>query len=93
MLVNWQNALFAIILFQNGQGEFDTVLVATGRKALSNELNPSAAGLQIHPESGKFVVNTEQTNVPNIYAVGDVLHVSNNIFCHHFKIINPNSAI
>ncbi|VVC44920.1 Hypothetical protein CINCED_3A017509 [Cinara cedri] len=56
------------------QGEFDTVLVATGRKALSKELNPLAAGLEVHPESGKFTVNAEQTNVPNIYAVGDVLH-------------------
>lgn len=65
-----------MISFKNGQGEFDTVLVATGRKALSNELNPSAAGLEIHPESGKFVVNAEQTNISNIYAVGDVLHVS-----------------
>jgi len=50
--------------------------VATGRKALSEELNPSAAGLQVHPESFKFITNAEQTNVPNIYAVGDVLHVS-----------------
>ncbi|KAL4091783.1 hypothetical protein QTP88_026417 [Uroleucon formosanum] len=57
-----------------GQGEYDTVLVATGRKALSEELNPSAAGLQIHPETYKIITNFEQTNIPNIYAVGDVLH-------------------
>ncbi|KAL5238414.1 hypothetical protein ACI65C_005824 [Semiaphis heraclei] len=44
------------------QGEFDTVLVATGRKASSEELNPSAAGLRVHPESFKFIINAEQTN-------------------------------
>lgn len=50
--------------------------MATGRRALSEELNPSAAGLDVHPESGKFVVNAEQTNISNIYAVGDVIHVN-----------------
>lgn len=64
------------LIFQNGQAEFDTVLVATGRRALTEELNPSAAGLIVNPETGKFVANAEQTNVSNIYAVGDVLHVS-----------------
>ncbi|XP_050536910.1 thioredoxin reductase 1, mitochondrial isoform X1 [Daktulosphaira vitifoliae] len=67
LLVEWNGV-------ENNQAEFDTVLVATGRKPLSEELNPSLAGLQTHPESGKFVVNFEQTNVPNIYAVGDVIH-------------------
>ncbi|XP_027842618.1 thioredoxin reductase 1, mitochondrial isoform X1 [Aphis gossypii] len=67
LLVEWEGD-------ENGQGEFDTVLVAVGRKALSEELNPSAAGLEIHPESGKFITVAEQTNIPNIYAVGDVLH-------------------
>lgn len=74
VLIYWINIV--LILFQNGQAEFDTILVATGRKALSEELNPSAAGLQVHPKSGKFNVHAEQTNVPNIFAVGDVLHVS-----------------
>lgn len=78
VLFFYYNCFNFVILLQNGQDEFDTVLVATGRKALSEELNPSAAGLQIHPESGKLIVNDEQTNIPNIYAVGDVLYVSTN---------------
>ncbi|XP_025409963.1 thioredoxin reductase 1, mitochondrial [Sipha flava] len=59
---------------EDGQGEFDTVLVATGRRPLSDELKSSVIGLHTHPESGKFIVQNEQTNIPNIYAVGDVLH-------------------
>jgi len=37
-------------------------------------LNLEAAGL-VAEKNGKFIVNDEeQTNVPNIYAIGDVLH-------------------
>jgi thioredoxin reductase (NADPH) len=54
---------------------YDTVLMAVGRRALTKELNVSAAGIITEPESGKIRVKDEQTNIPNIYAVGDVLHV------------------
>ncbi|KAM3961794.1 thioredoxin reductase 1 isoform 2-T2 [Aphomia sociella] len=52
---------------------FDTVLLATGRYALTKQLNLPAAGINTVTESGKVVAETEQTNVPHIYAVGDVL--------------------
>lgn len=59
---------------------FDTVLFAVGRRALTEELSVSSAGVITHPENGKIFVQDEQTNIPHIYAVGDVLHVSNYLF-------------
>ena len=54
--------------------EYDTVLFAIGRYAITAGLNLEAAGL-VAEKNGKFIVNDEeQTNVPNIYAIGDVLH-------------------
>ncbi|XP_054271321.1 thioredoxin reductase 1, mitochondrial-like isoform X2 [Macrosteles quadrilineatus] len=56
------------------EAEFDTVLIATGRKALTSELKVSNAGVQVIPGNSKIDARNEQTNVPHIYAVGDVLH-------------------
>lgn len=59
--------------------EYDTVLVAIGRTALTAECNVAAAGIEVHPSSkkiigtGKGVGLTEQSNVDNIFAIGDVL--------------------
>jgi thioredoxin reductase (NADPH) len=54
--------------------EYDTVLFAIGRYAITEGLNLPAAGLNVE-KNGKFIVNdVEQTNVPNIYALGDVLY-------------------
>ncbi|CAB3234731.1 unnamed protein product [Arctia plantaginis] len=52
---------------------FDTVLMATGRYALTKQLNLEAAGVNCVTPNGKIAAATEQTNVPHIYAVGDVL--------------------
>lgn len=60
--------------------EFDTVLLAIGRYALTEQCNVAAAGVQVDPTSkkivgtGRGVGGTEQSNIPNIYAIGDVLH-------------------
>ncbi|KAL0129268.1 hypothetical protein PUN28_004161 [Cardiocondyla obscurior] len=56
------------------QDVYDTVLFAIGRRSLTQELKPENAGLKLVPETGKIDAVNEQTNVPNIYAVGDVLH-------------------
>ncbi|GAB1867660.1 Thioredoxin reductase 1, mitochondrial [Camponotus japonicus] len=56
------------------QDVYDTVLFAIGRRALTEELKPENAGLKLVPETNKIEAINEQTNVPNIYAVGDVLH-------------------
>lgn len=59
---------------QNGQDVYDTVLFAIGRKALTDELQLQSAGVKLAPGAHKIAVNErEQTNVENIYAVGDVL--------------------
>lgn len=55
---------------------YDTVLFAIGRKALTEELKPENIGLKLTPDTVKIDAVNEQTNVPNVYAVGDVLHVS-----------------
>ncbi|WP_299984487.1 dihydrolipoyl dehydrogenase [uncultured Ruegeria sp.] len=50
----------------------DTVLVATGRKPYSDGLSLEALGIEITPR-GQIKVGADwQTNVPGIYAIGDV---------------------
>eukprot|EP00928_Gymnodinium_smaydae_P054550 TRINITY_DN382_c0_g1_i2.p2 TRINITY_DN382_c0_g1~~TRINITY_DN382_c0_g1_i2.p2 ORF type:complete len:483 (-),score=142.61 TRINITY_DN382_c0_g1_i2:759-2207(-) len=54
-------------------GIFDTVLMATGRTGCAKLLNVEAAGLT-PTDSGKLVCNdADQTSVPHIFAVGDVI--------------------
>uniref|UniRef100_A0A7S0X6A9 thioredoxin-disulfide reductase (NADPH) n=1 Tax=Mantoniella antarctica TaxID=81844 RepID=A0A7S0X6A9_9CHLO len=53
--------------------EFDTVVLAVGRFAVTEGLNLAAAGVERNPKNGKIPCIDEVTNVPHIYAVGDVL--------------------
>ena len=52
--------------------EFDTVFTATGRGADTARLNLAAAGVAAEPD-GKLRCAAEQTSVPHIYAIGDVV--------------------
>lgn len=52
--------------------EFDEILVATGRKPVVEELNLQAAGIETH-KKGIKVDSALQTNVPHIWAVGDII--------------------
>jgi thioredoxin reductase (NADPH) len=64
-----------LVRFSDGNSDvFDTVLSARGRYADTPALAPEAAGLAVNPRSGKFDCQAEQTNVPHIYAIGDVIH-------------------
>merc|ERR1719277_265746 len=55
-------------------GIFDTVLMAVGRTGCAGWLNVKAAGIEYHEKNGKITVNeAEQTSVPHIFAVGDVI--------------------
>jgi pyruvate/2-oxoglutarate dehydrogenase complex dihydrolipoamide dehydrogenase (E3) component len=54
-----------------GSDTFDTMFYAIGREACTKGLNPDSAGL-VTERNGKLVTTCEQTNVPNIYAIGDV---------------------
>jgi thioredoxin reductase (NADPH) len=51
---------------------FDTVLFATGRQPDVSQLNLAGVGINFIPETGKIPVVNEQTNVPSIFAIGDV---------------------
>lgn len=67
-----------IVTYKQGEqehtDEYDTVLFAMGRYALTANLNLDKAGL-VAEKNGKFKCNdVEQTNVENIYAIGDVLY-------------------
>lgn len=53
--------------------EFDTVLAAVGRRADTHPLGLESVGVQVNPSNGKIIGINEQSNVPNVYAIGDVL--------------------
>ncbi|KAM6435915.1 thioredoxin reductase 1, cytoplasmic isoform 2-T2 [Liasis olivaceus] len=56
------------------EGEYNTVLLAIGRDACTRSIGLQRVGVKINEKTGKIPVNDEeQTNVPYIYAIGDVL--------------------
>jgi thioredoxin reductase (NADPH) len=66
------------VSFKHGDIErtekYDTVLFAMGRYALTGDICLEKAGVT-YEKNGKFkVTDEEQTNVPNIYAIGDVIY-------------------
>lgn len=72
-----ENGMIKVTYKQGGEEkteEYQTVLFAMGRYALTANINLEAAGV-IAEKNGKFKVNDqEQTNVPHIYAIGDVIY-------------------
>ena len=65
-----------LVTYSNGEsGEFDTVLAAVGRYMDVEKLGVHSAGpvpLEMN-KSMKLVCNNEQTSVPHVYAVGDIV--------------------
>lgn len=55
---------------------YDTILFAIGRKALTKDLNLPTAGIALKEGQDKIDTVNEQTTVPHIFAVGDVIEVS-----------------
>ncbi|KAM4039485.1 thioredoxin reductase 1, cytoplasmic [Anomaloglossus baeobatrachus] len=54
--------------------EYNTVLLAIGRDACTRTIGLDIPGVKINEKTGKIPVNDEeQTNIPYIYAIGDVL--------------------
>lgn len=51
----------------------DAVLIATGRRPNVNDLNLDAAGVELTPRGAVKTDEFLQTNVPGIYAMGDVV--------------------
>ncbi|KAK6638367.1 Thioredoxin reductase 1, mitochondrial [Polyplax serrata] len=56
------------------QENFDNVLFAIGRKALTDDLNIRAVDIETDEETGKIITINEKTNISHIYAVGDVIY-------------------
>jgi dihydrolipoamide dehydrogenase len=52
---------------------FDQVLVAVGRKPNGHQLNAAAAGVSVDPAGFIAVDRQMRTNVPHIYAIGDIV--------------------
>jgi dihydrolipoamide dehydrogenase len=53
--------------------EFDQVLLAVGRTANGNTINAAAAGVAVSPRGLIAVDKQMRTNVPHIFAIGDVV--------------------
>ncbi|XP_071478717.1 thioredoxin reductase 1, cytoplasmic-like [Diadema antillarum] len=58
---------------QESSIEVNTVLMGIGRDACTDKIGLDQAGVIVNPKNGKIPVTNEQTNVPHIYAVGDIL--------------------
>eukprot|EP00743_Colponemidia_sp_Colp-15_P007574 GILK01008189.1.p1 GENE.GILK01008189.1~~GILK01008189.1.p1 ORF type:complete len:513 (-),score=59.79 GILK01008189.1:269-1765(-) len=56
----------------SSDAEFDTVLFAVGRQACTQKLGLDRIGLAVE-SNGKIAAVNEQTKIPHIYVVGDVL--------------------
>ena len=82
--------------------EFDAVLVAVGRKPNGQLVGADKAGVQVDERGFIPVSNTQQTNVPHIFAIGDVVgqpmlahkashegHVAADVIAGHKRIFNP----
>ena len=54
-------------------GEYDTVLFAVGRDVCTKTMGLETTGVATNPKNGKIPTVAEQTNVPHIYAIGDVI--------------------
>jgi len=67
-----------------GSGKYDTVLFAVGRDVCTDQMGLENAGVVINPKNKKIPVVNEQTNVPHIYAIGDVIDGDS---------LNPPSAL
>lgn len=57
----------------DSQDVYDTVLVAIGRSADTEKLGLDRVGIKTSPRNGKIPTVYEQTECPNIYAIGDVM--------------------
>jgi len=52
---------------------FNTIVLAVGRDPCTKELNLEKAGVKLNPKTQKIITTFEQTNIDNIYAIGDVI--------------------
>jgi len=53
--------------------EYDTVLLAIGRKGEADKLGLDNAGIWYDKRNGKILAPSECTNIPNIFCIGDLV--------------------
>lgn len=53
--------------------EYNTVLFAIGRQPCTKDIGLEKVGVAVNQKTGKIPTKNEQTNVDNIYAIGDIL--------------------
>ncbi len=63
---------FRVALANGESCDVDQVLIATGRRPHTQGLGLDVAGVGLNPDGGVIVDERSRTNVPSIYAVGDV---------------------
>jgi dihydrolipoamide dehydrogenase len=72
-----KNAKVQVTITKQDQTEvlsFDRLLVSVGRRPRTRELGLEALGIQTDPRSGHILVDERyQTNVPGIFAIGDLV--------------------
>lgn len=70
------NGKYRVYYDKNGKtynDDYDTILQAIGRYSVTSSLNLDKLGIKCE-KNGKIKCINEKTNVPNIYAIGDVLY-------------------
>jgi NAD(P) transhydrogenase len=71
--IEWQGDHIQLTLDREKVMEFEVALIATGRQGNTQSLGLEQAGVEVG-ERGIITVNEKyQTNIPNIYAAGDVI--------------------
>jgi dihydrolipoamide dehydrogenase len=84
----------ARITFTDGsQGEYEQVMIAIGRQPNTDGLNIEAAGIALDADGFVQTSAHLETNVPGIYAIGDVKHgpMTANAALHDAKIAAANA--
>lgn len=54
-------------------GDYNTVLFAIGREPCTSNIGLDKVGVKLNLKTGKVPTKHEQTNIENIYAIGDIL--------------------
>lgn len=62
-----------VLFSDDTKDTYDTVLVAVGRFADTDKLGLDNVGVKVNPKNLRILGKHEQTDCPNVYAVGDVL--------------------
>lgn len=70
--VSGQNHLYDVNLQDGSIAQTDLVMAAIGRKPLTDNMNLTNAGVKLDQKGAVIVNDRYESNVPHIYAVGDV---------------------